>query len=402
MINRSRIFFYIIFYTFISLIYSLTLFAQTNTYDGEIISLSTVKIYGGFDNEYKGIVTFTPLPGTLFKGPILDFDGNIIEKGDILFKMKTEYRDAQMEQALAVIEKDQAALDSAEALYASSKKLYDHKSGAISEIDYINAKNKYYEALSQLKTDKANLILAERMKSICTYYARFDGIVDKVYFPYGYIGNFGEPTLEVSQLSPIAVKIKMSRKEALSLGPEIPVSVYPVGNNSKPIGVFIGQHKLTKKGIEYLIPNYISTPKTKKIVNGKEIPVINKISAVVSFNLNPDSNELALNKDCLQKDKKGYFVYKAEDRKTGIPGVGFNPLIKIQKVYVVPGNKINPIGANADLILLKKNGSLKIYDVILYPSEIKDLKNTDTVYYLKKRYLFMPGDKVKVKIENMK
>ena len=57
--------------------------------------------------------------------------------------------------------------------------------------------------------------------------------------------------------------------------------------------------------------------------------------------------------------------------------------MKIKKVYITPGNRINPIGANADLISLKDKGTLELYDVVLYPSECKKLKDNDTVYYMK-------------------
>ena len=376
--------------------------AGVKSFKGTIVPLSTVKIYGGFDNEYKGIITYTPLPGTLFKGPILDLNGKIIKHGDVLFRMETEYRDAQVEQAKAAIDKDGAALDSAKALYLSSKKLHEHNSGAISEIDFIKARNGYFEALSQLETDKASLILADKMRSICTYYARFDGIVNKVYFPYGYLGTFGEPTLEVSQLAPIAVDIKMSREEAYSINSETSISVYPVDVKAKPVGVFVGRWKLTNDGIEFLIPNYIATPKVKKIDNGKEVPVLNKISGVIAFNLDPYSDLMGINRRCMQKDEKGYFVFTAINRKTAQPGKPFNPLMKIKKVYITPGNRINPIGPNADLISLKDKGTLELYDVVFYPSECKELKDNDTVYYMQKRYIFMPGDMVKVEIENMK
>jgi len=76
--------------------------------------------------------------------------------------------------------------------------------------------------------------------------------------------------------------------------------------------------------------------------------------------------------------------------------------MKIKKVYITLGNEIMPIGPSSQLILLKNKGSLELHDIILTPSECENLKDGDLVYYMQKKYIFMPGDNVKVEILNTK
>jgi hypothetical protein len=370
----------------------------STTYTGIVTALSTVDIYGGFDNEFKGLITYTPLPGTLFKGPILDLKGKTIRQGSILIKMDTTYRDAQVKQAAAAVAKDNAALDSLKTKYGRYIKIHEAKKGAISEQDYLEAKNNYLQAVAQLEADKAALILAKKLRTICTYYARFDGIVDEVSFPGGYIGNFGvSPTLKVSQLVPIAINIKMSREEAAAVNITTPISVYPIDSN-KTLGVYRGHGRLLKDGLQIILTNYITTPETKKLSNGKVVPVISHISSVVPFNLEDDLDYIGINKECIGKDAKGVFVYKVKEQKTAQPGKGLNHEMNIEKVYVTLGNEVNPIEPSVQYVSLKNKGSLKANDIIINTSEFSKLKNSSTVYYSMKRYLFMPGDPVRVVI----
>ncbi|MCF7792144.1 MAG: hypothetical protein K9L78_05205 [Victivallales bacterium] len=377
-------------------------FSAPKTFTGIVEPLSTVDIYGGFDNEYKGIINYVPRPGALFRGPILDKKGNIVKKGDILVKMDTTYRDAQVRQAKATVRKDKALLDSKKSAYLRNKKLIEKSKGAISEQKYLDSCTDYLQARAQLESDKAALILAEKLRSTCTIRARFDGVVNKVNFPGGYLCNFGAvPTLTVSQLVPMGINIKMSRDEAFAVNVDTPISIYPLGKK-EPVGVYKGYGRLTDEGIQVITGNHVRSPETMKLDDGREVPVINKISAVANFNrYEGKNNKIGINTQTIGKDDKGTFVYKIDRQKTMQPAEKLNPVMNLKKVYIKVGNEVNPIESSVQYISVKpvQKGELTANDLLIKKCDFDKLKDGNrTLYYIYERYLFMPGDHVKVVI----
>jgi len=376
---------------------TVTDFSSPQTYKATATPLSTLDIFGGFDNEYKGTITYVPRPGDLFSGPILDTQGNVVEEGNVLIQMETNYRDAQVTQAQAAVDGDIANLETLAMLYKRYQEIAEKGKGALSAQDILAAKNKWLQAKATLEADKAALILAKALRSICTYYARFDGVVNKVYFPGGYVGNFGEATLNVSQLVPMGINVKMSREDAFALGVETPVLVYPIGSNT-PVEVYRGHGRLIDDGVQIIVTNYITAPGSKKLDNGKIVSVVNNISTVVPFTNNMENKALSIDTSFILKDSKGSYVYKATNRNTAI-GAGINPLMTLKKVYVELANRINPIEPSVNYIMLKNTDSLKENDLLVLPPKYrKGCSDGDTVYYMMKRYLFMPGDPIKVVI----
>ena len=74
----------------------------------------------------------------------------------------------------------------------------------------------------------------------------------------------------------------------------------------------------------------------------------------------------------------------------------------MKKVYIIPGNKKTYInGPCVEYVLLEGPGKLQEYDYILGQNIPNKLNNNDTVIYRKYRYLFNPGDKVKVEIPEL-
>jgi hypothetical protein len=375
-------------------------FAKSKTYDGVASPISTVTINMGFNDMDRGFVTFTPMPGTFFRGPIFDTNGKIIRQGDLLIALDKSYRIADVNNAKANIEKDLALLHEKKEVYLRDKKLIGSHSVSVQE--YQNAQSDYFQAKAQLEADKATLILKERILSFCDYYARFDGIVEEVMFSAGYTG--GEiPIMKVSQLYPMGIDIKIPREEARKLTVETPVTVYPV-DRKEPVGVFNGYSTLTKDGIKVLVNNYPKEDLFKEI-DGKKYNIIHSTDTVMPFDfLNQDSPvaKLAIPTRSVATDAKGDYVLKAIGQKNGVPGKGIKPLLKLKKVNIILGSEITKITPSVDNIELSNSGTLKPGDLVLNASDINNLnlKDGDSVYYCYERtkYLFMPGDPVKVVI----
>ena len=375
-------------------------FAKSKTYEGVASPISTVTINMGFNDMDRGFVTYTPMTGTFFRGPIFDTNGKIVKQGDLLIALDKSYRIADVNNAKATIEKDLALLSEKKEIYLRDKKLITSHSVSVQE--YQTAQSDYLQAKAQVEADKAALILKERILSFCDYYARFDGIVEEVIFSAGYTG--GEiPIMKVAQLYPMGIDIKMPREEARKLTVKTPVSIYPL-DSKEPIGVFNGYSILTKDGIKVLVNNYPKDDIFKEI-DGKKLPVIHNTDTVMPFDfLNQDKSvaKLAVPTRCVVTDAKGNYVLKAIGQKNGIPGKGIDPILKVKRVNITLGSEIAKITPSVDYIELAKDSSLQTGDLVLGASEINNLnlKDADSVYYYYERtnYLFMPGDPVKVVI----
>ena len=366
-------------------------------YNAVATPISTITINMGFNDMDRGVVTYTPMPGTFFKGPILNTKGEVIEQGDLLISLDKGYRIADVENAKANLAKDKAILVEKKEVYLRDKKLAETHS--VSLQDYQSAYSDYLQAEAQVKADKAALLLKEKILSFCDYYAKFDGIVNKVIFSAGYTGG-ERPIMEVSQLFPMGIDIKMPRELAVQINVDTPITVYPL-NSDEPIGVMHGASKLTKDGIQLIVNNYPVCEDYKE-VNGKKIRVVHMVDTVMPFDFldQDDPSALAINIECLVREGNNTFVYKAAGEKNGIPNKGINPVITLEKVKVVPGDRINRITPSVNYVELKDPGSLKILDIVLRADEMKkkELKDGDKAYYYydRERYLFMPGDPVKV------
>ena len=369
------------------------------TFDAVATPISTITIDMGFNDMDRGVVTLTPMPGTFFKGPILDTNGDVVQQGDLLISLEKGYRIADVENAKATIAKDIAILEEKKEVYLRDKEL--SKSHSVSLQAYQAAKSAYLQAEAQVKADKATLILKEKILSFCDYYAKFDGIVNKVIFSAGYTGG-ERPIMEVSQLFPMGINIKMSREDASKIKVDTPITIYPL-NSKEPIGAMHGASRLTKDGLQLIVNNYPKFDIYKEI-DGKKLPIIHQTDTVMPFDFLDQSQtkSLAINIECIVKDAKGSYVLKAVDQQNGQAGKGVSSVIKIERVDIVPGTRINRISPSIRYIELKDSGSLKPYDLALRIDDINksNLKDGSTVYYYfeRERYLFMPGDPVKVVI----
>ena len=366
-----------------------TKFKSPKEFKGKVVSLSSTVVRMGLDFQwYKGKVTYVVPPGTKFKGPIFDLEGNIITPGDILIKLDTVACDALVAQA-------KANLDTKESLYKRYQIISSKggAGGAISKQQFLEAKNEYLVA-------KSELILKESMLSTCTYNAQFEGMVDEVLFPGGYTTLSDREVIKVSQLVPIGVEIEMTREEAFKYGMQTPIAIFPVGHK-KAIGPYRGgavvaNNKKTNT-ITLIVSNYKKSINTKKIKNGQEVSLVHNICPVVPFAMHNWDGALSVYKNSIMKDDNGTYVMQVEGQNATY---AINPVFKLKKVYITLANEVSQIETSIKYVKLKESGGLKINDTLLQKKECKDLKSGDTVFFEKGRYMFMPGDTVRIVIDS--
>ena len=233
------------------------------------------------------------------------------------------------------------------------------------------------------------------MLKCCTHIAPFEGIVDEVKYVQGRAS--GNPqTITISQLNPIGIKVKMSRKDANRIKSDTSVLISVPGRKVSQ-GVFYGYSILDDEGIMFLTENALVLNNVDK--NGKMIPVVRQVYPVLNFYSDGISKALAVPVSALYSDDKGKYVWKAKNEKTMQENMGIDSVFSVEKVYVVPGTKIKNQHRFIKVILLKDPGTIEKYDLVINDPP-KGLKNGDNVNFPQERFVIMPGDSVKVTIGN--
>ena len=354
--------------------------SPTNKYTGTVTPLVTNEFSWGWNDNYRGKVLYTPMPGDILFGPITNIKGDTVRPGDFLIKVNSEYRKSVYLNAMATA-KYQAALeeDAASNVNRDSKLI---ATNAISQLTYDEDINKQKVAYQTLLSNKNSAMMAKSMLSYILFRAQFDCIINTVYCPFGLLAGENN-VLQLSQISPMGVQVKLDAGIAKNITDQTPVTIYPL-RNDKPVGVFSGNTRNTDEGIIFEVDNYCMMP------DSKDAFPIHNFDYVLNFSPNPALNkQLAVPINCLDKDDKGYFVQKALITK----GSATN----LVKVYVKPANMVRKVTPQKAFQALKNAGELQLHDIVVTKEDAAKVKNNKIELY-KRELLFMPGDKVKVVI----
>lgn len=359
------------------------------TYHGKVTPLVVQTIASGTNFMYYGMVESVARVGSIIRTEITDMDGKVIQKGTIVIQEATIYWESQLDYSIALLNSAKQDYVAAEENYHRYKKLFP--SGAASVQDYEAFRAEYYDAIASIKENEALVIENQQVVKSCTQIAPFEGIVSKVLFIKGRAS--GNPlTVELTQLNPISVKIIMPRKEANKITTATPVTVYSRDGKYSQ-GVINGSSVLCDDGIIIVMTNSIKTENGTGDISTKKV---RDCFAVENFYIDRTNDDIkAVPVGSIKKDQKGFYVWKAENRKFLEPSRALYPIFKVFKVYVTPGDMERLSAGCIRLISLNKAVSLEINDLVL--TEVPDnLKSGDTVEFLPERYFFMPGDSVKV------
>ena len=360
-------------------------------YYGKVTPIVVQTIASGTNFSYYGMVENVARVGSIIRTEITDMDGKVIQKGTVVIQDDKEYWQAQLDYSLDLLKAAKQDYITAEDNYNRYKELFP--SGAVSIQDYQAFRAEYYDAIASIKEYEALVIENQQVLNSCTQIAPFEGIVSKVLFIKGRAS--GNPlTVELTQLNPISVRIRMSREDANKINAATPITVFsPDGKYNQ--GVINGSSVLCDDGIIIVMTNSI---KTANGIGDSSSKKVRDCFAVENFYIDRvNDNIKAVPLSSLKKDQKGFYVWKAENRKFLEPSRALNPIFRVVKVYVIPGDVERLSAGCIEIISLNKADSLEINDLVL--TEVPDkLKSGDKVELLPERYCFMPGDSVKVVI----
>ena len=374
-------------------IFSGNINAKSTTYTGTVTPILQCVYKAGTNYPFMGLINKVPRVGQIVHPPIFSSDGKVVKPGDILIQSQLMYHTASMLAAKNRMKALQYELNTDTENYLRYKKLA--KTHTVSLEEYDNKEANYFTSKGNYETAKAVLIQQKAVLKAMTDITPFAAIVDNVFRPIGIFMNEHE-AVGLSQINPIAVNVKMDSNNARKITTSTPIKIYPLGSD-KPIGVFHGFGQRIPDGYQLSVYNPIKYRSTVNI-NGRKTPVIESVSTVFPFYFIGNQKKLGVPSESLFKDNRGYYVWKGEGTKNMQPGVGLKEIFPVKKVYVKPGNlKRNQAGYTTYQILNDSEG-LEVYDIVLV-NPPKGLKNNSLVFYSKNDYLLMPGDKVKVVIE---
>ena len=375
-----------IFVLFVCLGFAAQLNAAT-VYKGTVVPLVKNTFRGGIDANYWGYLISAARLGKILIPPTIDLKGDLLEKGSNVYRMADTFDRGLMIASEADCFSQKRGYEVEKKQYLRKKQLFAEK--AISEQTYITIKDKYlrtkakYE-LQLAKTNNWKILLAHS-----TLDAPFEGIISKAYYSRGPLTR-GTKLVEATMLNPIGIEVKMSSDKVGQININTPISVQ-IDDGKKTIGVNNYYSIISEDGI-------IFTTENKPKRNARtDVPEVRNCFPVNKFSLAANSKKdiLSVPIDVLQKDNKGYYVWRAIDRKMMQPGKGLNPLFKVESVYVVPGKIKYAYWGDLFLQTLDDPGILKEHDVVV-SNPPKGLEKDKTISFLPQRYTLMPGDTVKV------
>ncbi len=283
---------------------------ETRQYTGQVVSKSVVNIVARVSGEILEIG---------FK------DGDVVHKGQMLYKLDPVQYEASVKGAEASIEKCKAELTYAQSNFNRISLLYQKQASSLDTME--NAKSTLGAAKAALLSAEASLITAKDNLKNTVITAPQDGLVGVTAFTEGnYITPNSGTLLTIIQVQPIRVRFSISSADLLAMfGSHKEL----VKNGRVKVKLADGTWFGEAGEIELLnnevnsrtdaIQIYASFPnKERKLIQG----------STLSVTLSRKNGKLlpAISPSALMHDEKGSYVYILDSEN------------KVEKRYVTPGN----------------------------------------------------------------
>lgn len=143
-------------------------------------------------------------------------EGSAVKAGDVLFRMDPKPFQAQVDDAKAALQLQQAAMETAKANLARVKPLTEQE--ALSQKDLDNAQGQYQQSAAAVEQAKAQLRTAQLNLSYTTITSPLSGVTSFSVVPEGtFVGSANSQLTTVSALTPMWVNFSLSESQLESI-----------------------------------------------------------------------------------------------------------------------------------------------------------------------------------------
>lgn len=394
--------------------------------------------------QVAGRVIYSEEPGMNIQGRILDKAGEVIKQGTLLaelendrYKIRYEEARARVQEAVASVEairadiettipsrlaEVQAEHDRARKEYRREQRLLKEGAGAKRAVE--TARAKFHEArarLDQVKGQRqekqAQLASAEAKVTEFKEGARraeldlrdtqlfvpYNGQVSKVHvIPGGYVEK-GQPVVSVQMMDPVKVELAVSADLDSKIDFNDVMNVYVEGSDEPMFGTVWHKDTVADAStrtfmVTLLIRNREQQANMPKDADLKDALQVRSLWNIESRHDNGQAPYFT-NVDTLHKDEEGHFVWKAEGLKVKDLEGEFNPVFKVKKVRVIPGDDYQRYVHIFTYRELKGLGDLNPATDLLAGKLPDHIKDGDTLVLTRKQWLMRPGQLVKVDLQ---
>lgn len=362
-------------------------------YKGKIVSLNIETFMFGTDAALMGYIQYAPCLGEIIKPSVTDKNGNVIVEGTVLSIMDANPWAAALKQYIvgAKVSKENMYL----ALRNHLRYKFLAKKNAVSLESLTDMNYTLYQDEGQYYNMLAEVIMNEEVLKLRIATAPFEGMVTKLYFAQGQATG-RPPIADIAQLNPIGIQIDLPKEKLNEITIATPIKFYHL-NSDIPYStlknfIMFKSHSLMLSADNYRILD------RNIIIKDMTIPVIREWSPILKFGLDSDFPGLmGVADDAIVKGPDGCYVWKAKGQQTMQLDKKIEPIFKIEKVYINPLKLTRYRTPYEKITAVNDSDKLKLYDIVVKkPSP--DFKEDQRVCCPQRRYLFMPGDEVRVVI----
>lgn len=239
-------------------------------------------------------------------------DGEIVEKGQLLYSIDPRPFKAALDKAKATLLKDEAALDLAETTLKRYEKLVSED--YVSKLNYDTYKTNVETLKAQILIDKADIDNAQLNYNYAFIHAPIGGKISEVLYNVGNIVSPGQlrPINTIRQLDPIDVRFHLSQPDYQKVIQESP----------KNLQVFVSlpSEERSYKGSVYFIDNTLMTTNGtilfKALIDNAKKLLWPGDFVSIKVLLKELSNAKLIPKSALQYGQQGSFVFVIKEDMT--------------------------------------------------------------------------------------
>ncbi len=221
-------------------------------------------------------------------------EGAKVHKGDLLAKLNTSVIDNTIEEV-------KANLSLANTVFEKQSRLWQKEIG--SEVQFLESKTKKESLEKKIEALKSQ-------RDLHDIRASFDGVIDMIYTKEGEVLNPGAPFAELVQLDQVYAVVDVSEKYITKIRKQdkVRVSFPSLQIKHKEARVLRLSNLINKKN---------RTFRVEVLLKNKDHEIKPNMMTILSFEEARVKEAISIPNKAVQKDMKGYFVYKTQTSEKG-------------------------------------------------------------------------------------